>query len=127
MLIWHKNICCDPSSEPSRRDGSDEVSQYMVSMRNKKKYRSIIIKNSLLSKPLWYIKVLCAMSISRMDPVCAAVQSGYSLQFAQIWFREIPNTAYAISLKEEKSCLKMPHVTARAHSLVRMKHNQSIL
>ena len=25
-LILHKNICCDPSSEPSHRDGSDEGS-----------------------------------------------------------------------------------------------------
>ena len=31
----HKNICCDPSSELSRQDSSDEGSQCMVSMRNK--------------------------------------------------------------------------------------------
>ena len=24
----HKNVCCNPSSEPSRRDGSDERSQH---------------------------------------------------------------------------------------------------
>ena len=30
FLILLKNICCDPSSEPSRRDGSDEGSQHMV-------------------------------------------------------------------------------------------------
>ena len=40
LLILHKNLCCDPSSEPSRRDGSDEGSQHMVSMRNKKNYPS---------------------------------------------------------------------------------------
>ena len=40
----HKNTCCDTSSEPSRRDGSDEGSHHMVSMRNKKnKYPSIFI------------------------------------------------------------------------------------
>ena len=32
-----KNICSDLSSEPSHRDGSDEGSEHMVSMRNKKK------------------------------------------------------------------------------------------
>ena len=36
MLILHKNIHCDSSSEPSRCDGSDEGSQCMVSMRNQK-------------------------------------------------------------------------------------------
>ena len=33
-----------PSSEPSQWDSSDEGSQHMVSMRNKKNYPSIIIK-----------------------------------------------------------------------------------
>ena len=36
LLILHQSICCDPASEPSRQDGSDEGSQHMVSMRNKK-------------------------------------------------------------------------------------------
>ena len=43
-----------PSSEPSRRDGSDEGSQHMVSMRNTK----IIIKYSLLSRAL-FNTVMC--------------------------------------------------------------------
>ena len=42
MLILYRNICCDPSSEPSRRDGSDEGSQHMVLMKNKKKYHQIL-------------------------------------------------------------------------------------
>ena len=33
--------CYDPSSEPSRRDGSDKGSQHMVSIRNKKNYHHI--------------------------------------------------------------------------------------
>ena len=37
LLVLRRNICCDPSSEPSRRDGSDEGSQHTVSMGNKKK------------------------------------------------------------------------------------------
>ena len=41
MLVLHKNICCDPSSEPSR-DGSDEGSQHMVSRRSKKNYHQIL-------------------------------------------------------------------------------------
>ena len=39
-----KNLCCDPSSDPSRQDSSDEGSQHMVSIRNKKNYPSVIIK-----------------------------------------------------------------------------------
>ena len=42
LLILHKNICCDPSSEPSRQDGSDEGSQHMVSIRSKKNYPTIV-------------------------------------------------------------------------------------
>ena len=42
LLILHKNICCDPSSELSRRDDSDEGSHHMVSMRNKKNYYRIL-------------------------------------------------------------------------------------
>ena len=38
FLILVKIICCDPSSVPSCRDGSDEGSQHMVSLRNKKYY-----------------------------------------------------------------------------------------
>ena len=30
LLILHKNIHCDPSSEPSQRASSDEGSQHMV-------------------------------------------------------------------------------------------------
>ena len=39
-----KNMCCDPSSEPSHQDGSDEGSQHMVLMRKKKIYPLIIIR-----------------------------------------------------------------------------------
>ena len=45
MLTLHKNICCDPSSEPSPRDGSNEGSQHIVLMKKK-----IITKYSLLSR-----------------------------------------------------------------------------
>ena len=36
--FWLKTLCCYPSSEPSRQDGSDEGSQHTVSFRNKKNY-----------------------------------------------------------------------------------------
>ena len=39
-LFCIKAYAVTPSSEPSRRDGSDEGSQHMVSMRNKKKLSS---------------------------------------------------------------------------------------
>ena len=48
MLILHKNIRCDPSSEPSRpsepsnQDGSDEGLHHMVLMRNKKNNHQIL-------------------------------------------------------------------------------------
>ena len=35
-------MCCDFSSEPSQRDGSDEGSQHMVSMRNEKIFQQIL-------------------------------------------------------------------------------------
>ena len=53
LSVLHKNLCCDPSSEPSQRDGSHEGSQHMDSKRNKKNYPSIIIKySSYLSRAL---------------------------------------------------------------------------
>ena len=36
-MFLHKNIFCEPSLEPSHRDGSNEGSQHMFSLRNKKK------------------------------------------------------------------------------------------
>ena len=52
IFLFFSALCCGPSSEPSPLDGSDEGSQHMVSMRNKKNYLSIIIKYSLLSRAL---------------------------------------------------------------------------
>ena len=46
LSVLHIHICCDPSSEPSQQGGSDEGSQHMVSVRNKKNYPSNIIKYS---------------------------------------------------------------------------------
>ena len=40
--ILHKNIFCDLSLEPSYRDGSNEGSQSMFSLRNKKNYLRFI-------------------------------------------------------------------------------------
>ena len=34
----HRNICFDPSLEPSHRDDSNEGSQHMFSLRNTKNY-----------------------------------------------------------------------------------------
>ena len=42
LLILHKNISCDPSSELSHRDGSDEGSHHIISMRNKKNNNQIL-------------------------------------------------------------------------------------
>ena len=37
-MFMHLNIFCDPSLEPSRRDGSVEGSQHMFLLRNKETY-----------------------------------------------------------------------------------------
>ena len=37
-MFFHKNINCDPPLEPSHGDGSNEVSQHMFLLRNKKNY-----------------------------------------------------------------------------------------
>ena len=34
FLFLNENICCDPSLEPSRRDGSNDESQNMFLQRN---------------------------------------------------------------------------------------------
>ena len=47
-----KNIFFDPSLEPSHRDGSNEGSQYMFSLRNKKKLSLHYPQYSLLSGAL---------------------------------------------------------------------------
>ena len=38
FLFLIKTICCDPSSEPPRQDGSDEGSQHMFLCRINKKF-----------------------------------------------------------------------------------------
>ena len=42
MLILHEKIYCDPSSEPSQQDGSEEGSRHMVLKRDKKNYHQIL-------------------------------------------------------------------------------------
>ena len=37
---------CDQTSEPSRRDGSNEGSQHMFSLRNKKNYLCMILNTT---------------------------------------------------------------------------------
>ena len=59
LSILHKNIRYDRSSEPSQRDGSDEGSQPMVSVRNKKNYPSIIIKYSSYLELWIYVVFNC--------------------------------------------------------------------
>ena len=42
FIIYGESIFCDPSLEPSRRDGSNEGSQHMFSWRNKKNISKIL-------------------------------------------------------------------------------------
>ena len=42
LLILHKNVCCDSSSELSQQDGTDEGSQHIALMRNRKNYHQIL-------------------------------------------------------------------------------------
>ena len=41
-MLLSLNICCDPSLEPSHRDGSNEGPQHMFLLRNKKNCLCII-------------------------------------------------------------------------------------
>ena len=78
MLILLENICCDPSSETSRRDGSDEGSQHMVSMRNKK----TIIKYSLLSRALILLRqTIVSVVFSRPKGHNSAIVNSESLLY----------------------------------------------
>ena len=48
ILRYLKNILCDPSLEPSQRDGSNDGSQCTISWRINENYQKIII-NYLIS------------------------------------------------------------------------------
>ena len=43
-VILHKNICCDPSLEPSWQDGSNEGSQCLFLLSNEPNNLKIILK-----------------------------------------------------------------------------------
>ena len=47
------NVCCDPSLEPSRRDGSGELSPHMVLFRNKKIISELFSKLNLTWKSVF--------------------------------------------------------------------------
>ena len=61
MIIFHiiplKSGRCEPSLEPSRRDGSNEGSQHMFSLRNLIILSLNYPQNFILSGPLLYIKM----------------------------------------------------------------------
>ena len=42
FLYFNKNICCDPSLEPSQRDGSNDGSQHTFKRSNMENYPLII-------------------------------------------------------------------------------------
>ena len=52
-IFLHKNTFCDFSLEPSRQDGSNEGSQHMFSLRNKKKLSLNYPRYPLLSGALF--------------------------------------------------------------------------
>ena len=52
-MYFHINISCDTTLEPSHRDGSNEVSQHMLSLRSKKNYLKKILKTPS------YVKLSC--------------------------------------------------------------------
>ena len=56
FLFLIETICCDPSSERSRRDGSDEVSHRIFLCRINKK-TLIITKYSHLSRALIFFEI----------------------------------------------------------------------
>ena len=52
MIIFHKNICYDPSLELCHRDGSNKGSQYMFSLVNTKNFLRLIF-NTFSYLELW--------------------------------------------------------------------------
>ena len=52
MHVSSLNLFCDPPLESSQRDGSNEGSQYMFSLRNKEKLSSNYLQYPLLSGSL---------------------------------------------------------------------------
>ena len=59
LSLLSKNICCDPSLEPSHRNGSNEGSQHMFLLRNLKNYLCIIPVPYLAGAPFfWFISFI---------------------------------------------------------------------
>ena len=85
LLILHKNIHCDPSSELSQQDDSDEGSQHMVSMRH---LRKIIIKYSLLSRAL-FLWQQGASFLLRMSAIIWSGVHHLSKYWSNQWEHEI--------------------------------------
>ena len=61
-LFLNKNICCDPSLEPSHRDGSNGGSQNMFLWRN----MVIIPKLSLLPLLTWSTEITLTCSFDSL-------------------------------------------------------------
>ena len=75
MSVLHKNISCDPTSESSR-DGSDEGSQHMVSVGNKKNslnYLQIV----LLTRALMKVKVTLEGQMIKWSQIEFAITSTF--------------------------------------------------
>ena len=142
MLILHKNICCDPKPEPSHWDGSYEGSQQMVSMRNKKKYPSIIIKYPLFSTAL-RITILadCLMWQLLLQLIRSAGKAYVALVCGLVWslllrilsethsYRHIHPSGdlfmvcllfwwYHSSWKQEKKHMKIYGISVSKHSMI---------
>ena len=75
----HRKIYCDPSSEPSQQDGSDEGSQHILSIRNKKNYPSIIIKYSFLSRVLMLNRLYAGAHLYLSGPIMLFKRSTISI------------------------------------------------
>ena len=65
FLFLKENICCDPSLEPSQRDGSNDGSQNMLLWRISEIW-IIIPKLSLLPFLIWSTEMVC-VNIEELD------------------------------------------------------------
>ena len=95
FLFLIKTICCDPSSEPSHRDGSDEWSQHTFFCRINKNYPSLslntpsylelcdyvtacylmtalVLNNPgpILNRAIWHVVFLCQKVNASLEGSC---------------------------------------------------------
>ena len=112
-ILLHKNIVCVPPLEPSRQEGSNEGSQNMLLLRNKKK-KLIYLQYPLLSGALSYLftcRYAIAMSLRDKQrviyttPIKALSNQKYRELFEE--FQDVGLMTGDVTINPTASCLVM--------------------